>query len=48
MQSPPQTATVRLRTGAGTTRAPRQTAEIVYQSMTIAAMLLLLGSLWSF
>jgi hypothetical protein len=33
---------------AGGFRAPRQTAEIVYKGMTIAAVLLLLSSLWAF
>ncbi len=47
MQPFTQTASTRRLTPAGGFRAPRQTAEIVYQGMTIAAMLLLLGSLWA-
>ena len=35
-------------TPAGTPRQDRRVSDLVYQGMTIAAMLLLLGSLWAF
>ncbi len=46
MQSSPQITIAT--TPAGAPRQGRQVSDLVYQGMTIAAMLLLLGSLWAF
>jgi hypothetical protein len=48
MQSSPQTASTSLPEQASRMDRSSQSADFVYQSVTIAAMLLLLGSLWVF
>jgi hypothetical protein len=48
MQLSPQSAPIPLELNAGRKEGSRQRADLVYQTVTIAAMLLLLGSLWVF
>ena len=48
MQSSPQSASTSLPVQASRMDRSSQPADIVYQTVTIAAMLLLLGSLWLF
>ena len=48
MQSSPQTASTSLPVQASRADHSGQPADLVYQTVTIAAMLLLLGSLWVF
>jgi hypothetical protein len=44
----PQSASPAVQTSSGRTDRSRQPAEFIYQTVTLAAMLLLLGSLWLF
>ena len=48
MQSSPQIASSPLPVQVSRMDHTRQPADLVYQTVTIAAMLLLLGSLWLF
>jgi hypothetical protein len=48
MHSLPQTAFDSLPALQGTSPGSRRAEELAYQSLTVAAMLLLLGSLWVF
>jgi hypothetical protein len=48
MHSSPYTASTSLPVQASRRDHPSQPADFVYQTVTIAAMLLLLGSLWVF
>ena len=48
MQSSPQSASTSLPVQANRINQSSQPADLVYQTVTIAAMLLILGSLWVF
>jgi hypothetical protein len=48
MQSSPQTVSTSVRTHDGARTEARSRADLIYQAVTIAAVLLLLGSLWVF
>ena len=48
MPSSPQSAPTRLQVNGDQSPRSGQASDIVYQTITIAAMLLLLGSLWVF
>jgi hypothetical protein len=48
MHSHPQSASNSLPAAQGTSRGSRRAEDLVYQSLTVAAVLLLLGSLWVF
>jgi hypothetical protein len=48
MHSLPQTASDSLPTPHGTFKRPRKPEDVAYQSLTVAAIVLLLGSLWVF
>ena len=48
MQSSPHTASTSLPVQASRTDYSGQPADLIYQTVTIAAMLLILGSLWLF
>jgi hypothetical protein len=48
MSSSPESASTRLQSNADRMEGSGQRADLVYQTVTIAAMLLLLGSLWLF
>jgi hypothetical protein len=48
MHTLPQTASDSLPTAVATGKLSRRAEDLAYQSLTVAAMLLLLGSLWVF
>jgi hypothetical protein len=48
MLSSPQTASATLPAPAGSSAASRRADDLAYQAVTVAAILLLLGSLWVF
>lgn len=48
MQSPPEFSSTLLQVSAEGVQQPEQAANIVYQGVTVAAMLLLLCSMWVF
>jgi hypothetical protein len=48
MQSSPQSAPTCLPTGAEASTQPRKREDLAYQAVTVAAILLVLGSLWLF
>jgi len=48
MQSSPQNASISLPARADASRQSRKTEDLMYQALTVAAILLLLGSLWVF
>jgi len=48
MQTTSPTASISMATPDGGQRLSRQTEELMYQGVTIAAILLVLGSLWIF
>jgi hypothetical protein len=48
MQNYSPTASISMATPAGGQRLVRQTEDLVYQGFTVAAILLVLGSLWIF
>jgi hypothetical protein len=48
MQSPSQPASTALPAHSGSSTSARRSEDIVYQAMTIAAILLVLGSVWVF
>ncbi|MGO9438418.1 MAG: hypothetical protein ACLPH3_04645 [Terracidiphilus sp.] len=48
MQSYPQTAVPRMQAHPSATKQPRQRGDMIYQVMTVAAMLIVLVSVWIF
>jgi hypothetical protein len=48
MQTYSPTASISTAESAGERKSSRQTEDLVYQGVTIAAILLVLGSLWIF
>ncbi|HUV69138.1 MAG TPA: hypothetical protein VMW15_05705 [Terracidiphilus sp.] len=48
MQSPPEFSSTLLQASADCVQQPAQAATLVYQGVTVAAMLLLLCSMWVF
>ena len=48
MQTTSPTASISMATPGGGQRLSRQTEDLMYQGVTIAAILLVLGSLWIF
>jgi hypothetical protein len=48
MQTYPPTASISMATPTGERRSSRQTDDFVYQGFTVAAILLVLASLWVF
>ena len=48
MQSPTQSGYSTMLASGNTSAEFRHRADVVYQAMTIAAILLILGSLWAF
>jgi hypothetical protein len=48
MQPSPQSASTSLPEAPGRMNTPRQTEDLVYQAMTVAAIVVVLCSLWRF
>ncbi len=48
MQTSPQSACTQLPTASGRLTETRRSEDLVYQAVTVAAILMLLGSVWVF